>query len=118
MFCAGIGLFRQIEKHNTKQLQICLARTPAGHESILKGKRKKNEPLLECAYRETKEEGGFSKEMIKLFDTNAVFFIENSITYYVGIFIGNENFIPRAEDPEELVYVGWYDIDEVINFDD
>ena len=118
MPCAGIGLFRIIKKDGVTKLQVCLVRTPAGHESMPKGKNNKKEKPLDCAFRETKEESGFTKDMIKLFDVNIVSFIENTITYFVGIYIGAETFIPHFEDPEELSCVKWYDVDEVAKFDD
>src|SRR5438105_3116781 len=118
MLCAGIGVFRQIKKNESNQLQICLARTSAGHESMLKGKRKKHEKVLECAYRETQEESGITPIMIKLFDTDALFFIENSITYFVGVFIGSSDFVPHPEDPEELASTEWYNVDDVLKFND
>jgi len=116
MFCAGIGLFRL---HQNK-LQVCLARTHAKHESMLKGKieKKINESVLDCAYRETKEESGVTPDMIRLFDSDTVYFVENSIKYFVGIFNGPDTFVPHPDNPEELDSTNWHNVDDVIKYDD
>ncbi|AYV75586.1 MAG: hypothetical protein Terrestrivirus2_94 [Terrestrivirus sp.] len=120
--CAGIPLFK-VNKTNGK-FETLLVKTPAGHYSMPKGKRhskkksNKWETDLACAYRETEEETGVKPEMIKLIDENKYQFIENTIIYYLGIFTGDEKFVPVCCDPEELVEAKWHDVEIVLTFND
>jgi 8-oxo-dGTP pyrophosphatase MutT (NUDIX family) len=84
MHCAGFIIFRQ----NKDTYDVTIVTTKSGNAGLPKGKRKKHETNLKCAYRELYEETSIMKDEIELID-NCIF-SEKSVIYYVTKYIDSD----------------------------
>jgi len=111
--CAGVAVFRN--KNNI--LETVLVKTKAGHYSMPKGKRTKNEDNFECAIRELEEETGILPDMINL--GTDIYIEKDNIIYYVAKIKPEYNdFKLKISDPEELEEICWMDIEKVKRLDE
>ena len=121
------GGFIFFNKKDTRQVFVLLIKNRKGEFWIPKGKLEKNEDQLSAAFREIKEEVGFSKEQIKYID----FCYLDKYTYkegekllgkelYINIFEANEQYIPTPEDGEiDITNADWYEYEnarDIISF--
>lgn len=111
--CAGVAVFRV----NDNKIETILVKTPAGHYSMPKGKREKNEGNFECAIRELEEETGLTRDMIELSGESHIE-KDNIIYYFANIKPEYHDFKLKISDPEELEEVCWMDIEKVKRIDD
>lgn len=109
--CVGIIVFNENK--------TVLVRTEVGNYSFPKGGRKKGETDLQTAWRELYEETGLSNENVKLIDDLYIDELSDkghlSVRYFIGIIV--KNIIKLKYDPEELEFVGWFDIKEALQLD-
>lgn len=103
MHCAGIIVFRQ----NKDTYDVTIVTTKSGNAGFPKGKRKKHETNIECAYRELYEETSIMKDEIELIENCT--FSEKSVIYYVAKYIGPDKKL-QCQDPDELGCVDWVNI--------
>ena len=110
--CAGIIVFN-CDK-------TILVSTDTGNLSFPKGSRKNNESDIQTAWRELEEETGLTKDDVKLVD--GLVYDEKSskgfpsVRYFVANLV-NETKELHFENPNELLSVGWYDVNDILKKD-
>lgn len=94
--------------------QTILVSTKRGNQSFPKGKRHRNETVLEAAWRELKEETGLDNRHIDLIEDYYIDELSDkgnlSIRYFVGLLKTDIKINKFTFDTNELACVGWYNI--------
>lgn len=100
------------------QDHVLLVSTHNGNWGFPKGKMKKNEKLLECAYRELNEETGLKQEHILPIDLDNIYFDELSkkgkvsVRLFLATLATDQLVEPMIEDIDELEKAEWVKISD------
>lgn len=114
MNCACSGFI--IKRLSRQEDEYLVVRTPRGHLSYPKGKRKKGENSLACAFRELTEETGLTQHDIIIqpgFSREDSNNGKVSILYYHAILKPEHSGVCVPEDPNELEECCWMNIDQL-----
>ena len=106
--CAGFVVLAQDH--------VLLVSSHKGNWGFPKGKKKNKEQLIDCAYRELREETGLKQEQIMPIDVDNTFFgeISNkgdiSVKLYLATLTTDNLVCPKIEDINELEKAEWVKI--------
>jgi len=113
--CGGFVVLCESEE----KINVLLVKTHKNVWGFPKGKRKKHEPLFECALRECEEETGLKENQLNIIDKNTIFFDEitkkgvASVRLYLAT--TTDLIKPKIYDLDELAEAKWVQITEAAN---